>query len=480
MLRRVNRALAGMSVLRATIVLTAVAVVLAVLLVFIMETLFYAAVQPSTLIIAVAVTLLVAAPIVAYSQLLIRQIISSRTKLREARDSLDRSQQHLERAQRVAAIGSVERNLAAGTVEWSGEMYRLFGVARESFALTDANIFGLVHPEDRQSLQKKMMDARKGACPPPTEFRIVRPDGQTRTFLAHVDMVADDAGRASRLMMVFKDVTELRNAEQRRQEIEAQLFHSQKTEAIGTLAGGIAHDVNNMLVPIIAISMMMAKGLPEGSRERKNLETVLRAGNHIRDLVGRILTFSRKEAPTRQTIDLGELVRDSLEMLHASVPSTITIEEEVAAVPALLGDPGQLHQVVTNLVTNAAQAIGDRMGTITVTVGQAGDRRFPDGPSSPEDSVQLSVRDTGCGMSQATIARIFEPFFTTKPMGEGTGLGLSVVHGIVVQHGGRITVESHIGKGTCFSVYLPVADRPAAIRGDDADAAPTPAQAVAG
>jgi signal transduction histidine kinase len=245
---------------------------------------------------------------------------------------------------------------------------------------------------------------------------------------------------------------------QQRSELEAQLFASQKMEALGTLAGGVAHDLNNTLVPMLALAKLTGRRLPEGSRERGNLDTILQASERARDLVSQILTFSRRTMPTRQTVDLAQIARDALKLLRASVPTTIEIEERIAAVPRLMGDAGKLHQVMANLVTNAAQAIGDGLGKITVEIAAApGERR--DGAAHAEGAaVRLSVSDSGCGMAPQIVTRIFDPFFTTKPAGVGTGLGLSVVHGIVTQHGGRIAVDSALGRGTRFDVYLPTRD----------------------
>jgi signal transduction histidine kinase len=235
-----------------------------------------------------------------------------------------------------------------------------------------------------------------------------------------------------------------------RKQLEAQLLQAQKMDALGTLAGGIAHDLNNTLVPILGLTKLTMKRLPPDSREYTNLAIILKAGERARDLVRQILAFSRKEAPTRLRVDFASLVRDSLKMIRASIPATIDIAEAIETVPLVFGDPSQLHQIVINFVVNASQAIGDRMGTITVSLAAV--------PAEEEHGqawVCLGVGDTGCGMDEGTRQRVFEPFFTTKPVGEGTGLGLSVVHGIVVQHGGRVTVESQVGQGTRFDVYLP-------------------------
>jgi PAS domain S-box-containing protein len=245
-------------------------------------------------------------------------------------------------------------------------------------------------------------------------------------------------------------------ADRQRRDLEAQLQHAQKLEVLGALAGGIAHDLNNTLVPVIALAKITVEKLPDQSRERRNLATILEAGARARDLVRQILAFTRKEAPTRTTVELSVLIRGSLKMLRASVPSTIQIEEAIAEVPPVRGDPGQIHQVMINLVVNAAQAIGESSGKIAVELATAPSDQLDQGRHPwTGPAVRLSVQDSGCGMDEATMQRIFEPFFTTKAVGEGTGIGLSVVHGIVAQHGGRIAVASRRGKGTRFDVYLP-------------------------
>jgi|HubBroStandDraft_1064217.scaffolds.fasta_scaffold00020_92 PAS domain S-box-containing protein len=244
---------------------------------------------------------------------------------------------------------------------------------------------------------------------------------------------------------LWTDVTVIKRAETERRQLEEQLHHSQRLEALGTLAGGAAHEINNALMPVLALTKLVARKLPDGSRERRNLETVMNGAERARDLVKRILAFSRKQEEAQAIVDLGLVLQEALQLMRATMPTSITLAEEIAPTPAILGDPGQLHQVIVNLLANAVQAIGQSLGSILVGLH----------PEADGALLHLSIVDTGCGMDEATLTRVFEPFFTTKPVGEGTGLGLSMAHGIVKAHGGRIEVRSAPGRGSRFDIFLP-------------------------
>src|SRR6185437_11026069 len=217
-----------------------------------------------------------------------------------------------------------------------------------------------------------------------------------------------------------------------------------------TLAGGIAHDLNNTLVPIMALSKLTGRRFEAGTPVRNNLDTIYEASERARDLVRRVLAFSRKEEPEQQEAKLADVVHEALKLMRATVPTSIQLDADIGEVPVIRADASQIHQVITNLVSNAAGAMTNGMGTISVTLGLT-----PQKKNAPSE-VCLSVSDTGCGMDEATQQRIFEPFFTTKAVGQGTGLGLSIVHGIVASHGGRIEVKSAPGKGTRFDLYFPL------------------------
>ena len=252
------------------------------------------------------------------------------------------------------------------------------------------------------------------------------------------------------------DITALKEEQAARRELEQQLQHSQKLEALGVLAGGIAHDLNNTLVPIFVTAKLGIKHAAEDGRMRQRFELIYDAGVRARDLIKRILAFSRKDTIHRQGFRLDRILSDDLEMLRHSISTTIAIEADIQPVPEIFGDPDQMRQVVVNLVNNAVHAIGGDLGTVAVSLIPVAE-----GAADEKPIIRLMVRDTGCGMDEATKRRIFEPFFTTKPVGEGTGLGLSMVHGIVTSLSGTIRVESEPGKGTCFTIELPPMTAPA-------------------
>lgn len=247
-----------------------------------------------------------------------------------------------------------------------------------------------------------------------------------------------------------------------RKMLEGRLIQTQKIEAIGTLAGGIAHDFNNLLAAIIGYTEMAKRKFPQGELQRY-LDHVLNASERARDLVTQILVFSRRAEKEVKPIAIGSLIQEALKLLRATLPTTIEIRPQIAAgVDTILADPTQIYQIVMNLCTNAAHAMRERGGVLEVrlTTEEIKPDMLPLYPDlRPGRHVKLTVRDTGTGIPPAIIGRIFDPFFTTKKREEGTGLGLSVVYGIVKDYGGSITVQSETGAGSTFIVHLPAIDR---------------------
>ena len=246
-----------------------------------------------------------------------------------------------------------------------------------------------------------------------------------------------------------------------RKTLERQLFEAQKMEAIGTLAGGIAHDFNNILVAINGFAEMAAEETDEGAR-KDHLDQVLKASERAKNLIRQILSFSRRTVQGKKPSDMGLIVKEAVKLLRQALPATIEIRQRITDPPCTVdADPTQMHQILMNLCTNAAQAMGESGGVMEVNLSRS--EILPAGrhPETidlkPGIYAKLTVSDTGVGIDPAVMARIFEPFFTTKKTTGGTGLGLSVVYGIVKNHEGQITAASEPGDGTTFTVYLPCA-----------------------
>ncbi len=258
--------------------------------------------------------------------------------------------------------------------------------------------------------------------------------------------------------MVMTDITAIKRTEEENKRLEIQLVQSQKMEALGTLAGGIAHDFNNILSAVIAYAERGINVVIEPSKVRKNLDEVLKVSTRARDLVKQILAFSRRAKHEYIRIKLDVTIKESLKMLRAILPTTVEIRQNLLANGRVLADSTQIHQVMMNLCSNAAQAMGDSGGVLEVslnkaTIEEGAEAHALDLPPGPY--LKLTVSDTGYGMTPEVIERIFDPYFTTKEKGQGTGLGLSVVHGIVKSHRGAITCKSVQGKGTTFDIYIP-------------------------
>ncbi len=293
---------------------------------------------------------------------------------------------------------------------------------------------------------------------------------------ATISPIKNTSGEIINFVAVKRDVTE-------EIKLEDKLRQVQKMEAIGTLAGGIAHDFNNILSAIIGYTELAEYEIPEGSKTREKLKEVLKAGRRAKDLVKQILAFSRQGDQERKPLQISHIVKEALKLLRASLPTTIEIRRNIEPYTGIIeADPTQIHQVLMNLCTNAAHAMNNKGGMLEVGIRNVEVENedigleYPNVP--PGHYVMLTIRDTGHGMSAGVVERIFDPYFTTKEKGEGTGLGLAVVHGIVKSYGGAITVYSEIGKGSTFNIYLPAIEKKVEEEKETGEAIPTGHQRI--
>lgn len=318
----------------------------------------------------------------------------------------------------------------------------------------------LVHAEDLAGVNENFAKALIGMKTPMAEIRVLSKSGDF-VWMEFV-MTPEFHGRhVQGVLAIGRDISERRKSERAQAALELQVRRAQKMEAVGRLAGGIAHDFNNFLSVIMANCGLARMDLAASHPAVERIEQINKASQRAATLVQQILTFSRAREQERSVLNLKTVVREATAMLRSALPRTVEIRTLfVPDCPPVLADAGQIHQVIMNLATNAAHAMKQKGGVLDVSIEpfQVDEDFIGQNPDlQPGPHVRLSVSDTGHGMDTATLERIFEPFFSTKPQGEGTGLGLSVVHGIVKGHEGAINVYSEVGRGTSFKIYFPAA-----------------------
>jgi len=407
----------------------------------------------------------------------------------EAERALRVSEERFSLAMKGTNDGIWDYDIEGDRVYVSPGWLRMLGFSEESgadFAEPGAAM-RQVHPDDAQRVNEELDAAIAGDSDVyEIEARVVHTSGRTLHVLSRGHVVRDAAGRAVRLVGVNTDLTALKEAERETQHLETQLLQAQKMEALGLLTGGIAHDFNNVLASVIGFTDLSVKALQrqplEAERVKSYLAEVTRASERARDLVRQLLSFSRPESGEIRPVRPAPVVDELLRMLRASVPSTIALEApEVDTEAWVLTDPVHLHQMLMNLVINARDAVGER-GEIFVTVR----REEVDGwrcASCRETFsglyVVITVRDNGPGFAPEALDRVFEPFFTTKPSGKGSGMGLSVVHGIVHGARGHICLDSEPGAGSVVRLALPAASPPALAETPEAPDSPAAPNAFA-
>ena len=384
------------------------------------------------------------------------------TERKQAELALRGSEERLRQAVRVTQIGIFDHDHISDTIYWSPQQREIYGWGPHE-SVTLKAFLDRVYPEDRERIALAVRRAHDPSSDGlfDVEYRIIRRDGAIRWLTTRSQTFFDGEGGARhplRTIGAVRDITENKRAEEEREKLQAQLTQAQKMESVGRLAGGVAHDFNNMLSAILGHAELALHKLDQASPLHADLRKIQIAAQRSTDLTRQLLAFARRQTIAPKVLDLNETVEGMLKMLRCLIGEDI----DVAWLPGgglrtVKIDPVQVDQILANLLLNARDAIADK-GKVTIETENvvldetycAGHRGF-----APGRFVMLAVSDDGCGMDREILAHLYEPFFTTKGVGQGTGLGLATVYGIVKQNSGFINVYSELGKGTTFKIYLP-------------------------
>jgi PAS domain S-box-containing protein len=382
------------------------------------------------------------------------------TALDRAEQALRATDERLRLAARAASVGLWDWDLRSNEVFYSAEWKRQIGYDEHEIGTDWDEWQRRVHPDDLEiALQHMRAFLANPALRYEAEFRLRHRNGSYRRILSQASLMFDEHDRPIRMLGSHVDVTDQRR-------LEKQLQQVQKMEALGQLAGGVAHDFNNILTVINGYTDLLLVGLPPDDPMREALLEITKAGGRSGNLTRQLLAFSRQQVLEPKVLDLNAVVGDTEKLLHRLLGEDVILTARLSPdLGRVKADPGQIEQVLINLAVNARDAMptGGNLTIETqgVTLDETYCRDFPD--LAPGDYVMLAMSDTGCGMDEVTQARVFEPFFTTKAVGKGTGLGLATVHGIVKQSRGHIALYSEVGQGTTVKVYLPRVSEPLTI-----------------
>jgi PAS domain S-box-containing protein len=387
--------------------------------------------------------------------------------LQEANERLERvnrelalEEERLRLALENSNIGVWDYDFKTGEMHVSSVWKRQLGYAEDEVTDRFEEWDERLHPEDRARVQATVQAYMKEPWPNyETEFRLRRRDGSYCWILSRASLLLDEAGRPARMLGSHLDITERKGAEERRAQLEAQLLQRQKIEALGTLAGGIAHDFNNLLGAILGNAHLARMDLTPDHPAQVSMEEILKAGHRARELVRRILTFSRPDEQQFRAVRLEPLVEEAATLLRSTLPAGVELHVRCEPdLPPVSANAGQVHQCIMNLATNAWHALPQRRGRIDLALAhtQVDANMLSSHPELRAEPYQcVSVTDNGVGMDASVAARVFEPFLTTKPPGEGTGLGLAIVHSVMRNHGGAVVAHSVQGEGSTFALYFP-------------------------
>ncbi len=380
------------------------------------------------------------------------ELETANESLRREIEWRQRIQERLELAQKAGKIGTFEWNIHSHEITWTAELEALYGLAPGSFNGRYDDWIQTLHPDDRPKTEQELWHAIKVGQGLDTEFRIICPNGESRWIAIKSSLFHDHAGKPMRMIGIHMDITE-------KKQLEAQFLRAQRLESLGTLASGIAHDLNNVLTPILAGVQLLLLKFPDLNEQTRHMLKILESSTQRgAGLVKQILSFARGVEGKRVCLQINHLLLEVKKIIQQTLPKAIDISTDISSnLWTISGDATQMHQVFMNLCVNARDAM-PHGGTLHIVaenllINEQYARMHLDASVGPY--VMITVTDTGTGIPPDILHRIFDPFFTTKEVGKGTGLGLSAVLGIVKSHGGFVDVQSEVNQGSTFKVYLP-------------------------